>query len=314
MVILTWFAIIGGIYTLFAIAEDGLTPHIKEDVSHWLLRLDPSRQIVIWAESFTNIFDRVFGEKHVSWQCFWRSSTASIISVLVLTLIWAAFHKEDFVKDLDTAYSVPLFALGILFAVAAFNFLPDYLSLLETRYVIRLLCRQRSVPFIIGILAIDMLVTASIFTMMFIIATLLFIFLLMSLTDLVPRELPFRVVFHSFFSQEYLVQLSKSAFLFERMRPPTETTGAPVGVPFYSTFTTSAWIWLYLASSGLIRLALYLARGISWTKTILNIDEKPLKSMGFVSCLLVSVLYWGWVVVRWMKFVSSHTTVVTFPH
>src|SRR5215475_2430049 len=48
-----------------------------------------------WPDTFAKVFDSVFGEKHLSWKCFWRSAVASYAALLVTTTIGVLLKRLD---------------------------------------------------------------------------------------------------------------------------------------------------------------------------------------------------------------------------
>ena len=80
------FATIGGIWALFDRAEKVVHPKIRERLSDWLTSKTPI-QIADWPGMFASVFDRVFGEKHLSWKCFRRSAIVSLLSTGIMCLV-----------------------------------------------------------------------------------------------------------------------------------------------------------------------------------------------------------------------------------
>ena len=58
---------------------------------------------------------------------------------------------------------------------------------------------------------------------------------------------------------------------------------------FYSTFFTSIWLWLYLLAGALSSLVMGGLATIQWTKRFMDIEKKPILSIGTMSILLVSL-------------------------
>ena len=89
-----------------------------------------------------------------------------------------------------------------------------------------------------------------------------------------------------------LTDVSKSLVLYD-----LESSGFVL--PFiYSTLFTSVWLWLY----GLARLAVRVAgranRSISFCQWMFDLD-KPLRVLGFVSMIIVTLVYLAIPVVRY---------------
>ena len=158
----TLYASVQVVWSLFDKAEKVVTSQTRCDVSRWLRQVDPVNTTEHWPRTFIAIFDSVFGEHHLSWRCIWRSCAASLIGVAILTLVWASFHPDEafyFFATFDVAGG--LLILG-LWAVM-FNLVPDYLSLLETRYVLRWMGPKPSALRVCALLAFDVIATGTIF-------------------------------------------------------------------------------------------------------------------------------------------------------
>jgi hypothetical protein len=70
----------GVVWKFFERVEAILNEDTKLEIAVWLLgrkKLSPAFQN--WPGTFTKIFNRVFGPKHLSWKCFWRTTIASIL-------------------------------------------------------------------------------------------------------------------------------------------------------------------------------------------------------------------------------------------
>jgi len=69
-------------------------------------------------------------------------------------------------------------------------------------------------------------------------------------------------------------------------------SGQPsMGIWLYSTYFTSVWVWLYALSGLAVRLTQFFGLRVHRLKGVLDIENKPLRSMGFVSIALVSLLF-----------------------
>lgn len=274
--ILAWLGIVGGIGFLFSHAEDSLKPEIKQSISNWLKNLDAVGPVRNWPSQFAAVFDRTFGEDHLTWRCFFRSCIASLTSVVIFILIWSIFRQREFdsfVSSLidQNAFSPVIFFLG---APIAFNFIPDYLSLLETRFIISRMGLRHSIVEHVGLLVADFILTGIIIFVFF-----LTIFSIEHLfTD---QAMSFvKLTRHHISAVEQGFRLSVFG-----------TGNINMGIFFYSTYITSVWVWLYALSGFMVKLAQKLDISWSWLKRFLNIDEKPLRSMAMVSILIVTIIF-----------------------
>jgi len=71
------------------------------------------------------------------------------------------------------------------------------------------------------------------------------------------------------------------------------------GVLGLAAFFTSVWVWSYALSGAAVRLARSLGVGVTALRRVLDIDNKPITSLGWVAMLLASTLYWSLALVRW---------------
>ena len=263
-----------GLFTVIAVfferVEKGLSEDTKLRISLWLLEVNPAEYFKSWPETFPAVFDTVFGDKHLSWRCFLRSSVASFAGlgvVVLVTLVWA---EEDmgFAILFSDFYGTPLFLLlGML--GAALNLFPDYLSLLETRFVLRRMRRAGGVG-LVGWLALDWLLTTAIFGFG---VLFLVVFLVASSGEGLGRDLLAEWV------QLFWLEL------------PELLTGGNEFLSFYlwTTYLISIWLWLYALSGLIVRSA----RAVPSVRDTLNIEDRPLYSMGLVAGGLAALAWWG---------------------
>ncbi len=83
----SWLSIVGGICGLFSAAEDVIIAKSKSAISNWLKNFDFTSELPNVPALFAETFDTIFTKKHFSWKCSFRSSVASLISVLIMILI-----------------------------------------------------------------------------------------------------------------------------------------------------------------------------------------------------------------------------------
>jgi hypothetical protein len=147
------------VWALFDRAETVATDEAKTAVSRWLRNLDPVGPLAHWPTAFATVFDRVFGERHLSWRCFLRSCVASVASVAIVTIIWVVLRRQEAALFIQkNLASGMLFALAVILSAVVLNTIPDYLSLLETRYVIHWMGKRPSMGRILSCLALDFVV------------------------------------------------------------------------------------------------------------------------------------------------------------
>lgn len=269
--LLAWFSSMAGVWLLFDRAAIVLNDNLRTKLSAWL-KNDNIRSSKEWPDIFIAIFDNFFGEKHFSWKCFFRSSLASICVVIMMTLVlYLVFGSFPLVMDEPASY---LFFFGITFLL---NIIPDYFSLLQTRKILNWM-RNSNLFVRFLLLVLDFLLTT------FIVGFALGLGLILTFTIfLEPNFNYFFEALKSLISDfPYFKSIVFSLFSGEDFM---------FSVWIYSTFVTSAWIWFFVASSFVVKFFGLFRKGLGSLKKVFNVDEKPLRTLGFVSMLLVTIIF-----------------------
>jgi len=249
-------------------------------VSSWLTGTSLRESIGSIPAQFALLFDRVFGERHFSRGCFNRSCLATIYSVMVVSVLALEFAPPTpFALPGEAAPGAvppPLFLLNMFAPMVLFNFVPDYFSLLETRWAIRWMTTSRERG---AILSFDVLATAVIS-----LAGILFFAWLLGLAVAWGED---RSWYESFsFSGEILRALLGVV-------PEGSTDGIilMVRISFISAFFTSIWLWLYTLSAVVASTLIRIGRGVGFLLRMADVDQHPFRSVGFTGVLLVSGLF-----------------------
>jgi len=263
----SYFGMAAGVWALFDRADKALNEAAKKSIAEWLQNINPTTERSRWPGQFIEIFDSVFGEKHLSWKCFFRSCLASIFSVTVVLIIYLGVG-EDFIlvkRPWQEKIILYMFVAGILL-----NLIPDYFSLLETRFLLHWLRKSASYLKSFSLMFLDILITFFIFYGTIIIY--------LSLSALTPN-----------------IDISPGIFEATWVFIPYSLTFSGMfpflGIYLYSTFFTSVWIWLYVLSGFLIKISQRSGRFIKMLRSFLDVKNKPLPSLGFASNLIILILY-----------------------
>lgn len=153
------------------------------------------------------------------------------------------------------------------------NFIPDYASLLETRWAIRWM---EGTGRLWRLVVVDALVTALI--------SLLFIGAFYA-TVAAPS------MGRDFALGDLLVTVLWPPYA------PISAEGSDqfgltlLSISFYSAFFTSVWLWLYALGTVLARLLVRMNSGVGFLLRVTDVESQPFRSMGFVSVLIVSGLF-----------------------
>lgn len=296
-----WIALMFGVWFLFEKAEESVTPQVRQTVSRWLMKLDVAAAVRTWPSSFLRIFDSVFGRRHLSLRCFLRSSLVSLASVTILTMIWLSLLGVSLNEIIGPtvlwrssywargAIVMPLFVA--LPFMLCFNLLVDYVSLLETRYVLGILADVRSRSRTAALLTVDILATGVVWIVFWLVAVVPAIGLGLIIGDNYQGDL-YHGALLAFWTGWDVVAGDLDGVIRGNF-----TNGATF---FYSTFVTSFWLWLYVGTSLLVRASGPVGKVVSVAKHGLDLEERPIAALGLVAILLVTIAFaCGLLVILW---------------
>jgi len=256
---LTWFGLMGGVWALFDRAETVVSKESKKKVTAWIKGLEISSRKDL-PQTFVDAFNAVFGRRHFSLRCIFSSVIASFSFVVILQILFMSLNPPKAKMVLEN----PSIFFSIFFTASILNLVPDYFSLLETRLILRAMTKASSTWRILILIIADFILTTVIMIVAFVGVSLLFDATLAVIAENCRLGLEFRTA---------------------------ELGDINFGIFFYTTFLTSFWIWLYVLALIIARIVVRLGRVWSWFKGVLNFTEKPLRSLGFLSMILVTVIY-----------------------
>ncbi len=252
----------------------------------WLLGVKVGHRLEHWHEIFANVFDRVFGEKHLSWRCFVRSGIASVGFALLLLLLSRGNAQWLSARWYMPNHSMflPYFLLYMLFG----NILPDYCSLLETRFILKIMKRSsRGLQPLL--LVLDVMLTSA----FALVGVCIGAFLQWTVSEVLHP-----VVSPTYGWQAYFVNtiLHVPESVIPSLQPHHDFGVARLW--FYPAFFTSIWLWLFAESGFILKAARSFDIGFDWFNRHFDIETKPLSSIGLVSGALLALIYW--VAVAWL--------------
>jgi len=127
---------VAGAFAVVTKTAHALLPSGKKDsLALWLMGAETDQS---WSRSFCDLFDEIFGAQHLSLKCILRSFLASL---LAMVFIWV------FLGSIGTLQVRAAGAADILLVLKyglAINLVADYVSLLETRYLLKLLDKHHA--------------------------------------------------------------------------------------------------------------------------------------------------------------------------
>jgi hypothetical protein len=262
-------AIAGGVAKGFEWFDAALNDDSRFKLSMWLVSVPGDEQIDAWAGVFPNLIDRVFGPKALSWRFFLRSCIASFVAIALVTILgvimygpdWIFGNGLEFLSDHALALALALGCTGVGTLIA--NCIPDYLSVLVSRYFVGAMRRNPRGFRIFLLLIADTISTVIV-------------------ADAGMWALHF-IVDHIFRGTSW----QANGFVdFNGLL----TRGMYRNV-FLASLFTSVWVWLYVLASVAIRI-LHKVRFL-WTKLlpVLSVEDKPMQAIGRVAGLMAGCSY-----------------------
>ena len=263
--LILWAASIGAIITIFRVMDETATPDAKRKVADWIKSFAAksiSQTIIESPQWFIEAFDRIFGERHLTLRCFFRSCVASLLAVFAITIMWIVMVEDPTPRQAYFSY----LAIDLIMAIFGFalvlNLVPDYISLLETRWILHNVAHA-DVKKLIVLLVLDVIITGGIFACGF--------------------GIVWVVIGESV--AEYL-ELMGMGILFR-----SYGSGLSLGIFFYSTYFTSVWLYLFIASSIATKLLYSLGRVGNWVIASRDIEGKPYQSMGLITIGILTFFF-----------------------
>jgi hypothetical protein len=281
----------GFVFGFFKTVGDLLADKTNWKIARWI-RLKSFETGVVadeaanWPKTFAEVFDRVFGTEHWSLKCFWRSCLASYCAVIISFTVWAV--RFPFYGSWKNAVFLTLICGSIG------NVPFDYVSLLETRWLLGVMSKTKSGAVLLGLVLTDAIVTL----VLGVIGGLLADRVYYSVMEWRRPELwcvgAAQYNCHEVQFSHYLLELKVA------IENPAQLVDVLAGkflLWLAAAFFTSIWLWLYAGAGFLLRFVLGFDMIFNWFNRKFDIEKKPLQSIGLVAGALVAIVYWTAVIV-----------------
>lgn len=280
MFVLSWLGLTWSIYRLFNLTEDVVNDEVKESLSKWLMNLKVHDNYN-WATIFISVFDNVFTDNHFSRKCFIRSCFASLLAYILIGIILGITDINVLEPGIDEV-------IGFISIATIINLIPDYISLLQTRYFLNFVSTVSNPLVILMFIFLDVIVTAIIFVVFGYLTLFVSILVLSPLSSISLSDL--------FTPREWYSLLMNS---YHNINVES-TLGAALRTGFFSTFFTSCWLWIFLLSSSIFKLFSLMSKLLKFFQDVLNIEERPFSSLGFMMISIVTLIYIVWAIVLFL--------------
>jgi hypothetical protein len=284
-------AIVGLVVSLFVLGDRLLGRERRRELGGWLIdELPADARVDSLPKAFIEWFDRLFRTRAVQvlgvelhLPSFPRSALASFLALVAAFVVWLA-NKGGLSEPPSSGTNVSYLLLLYGGATVVTNIIPDYLSLVESRFVLGKLSRARSPLAKLGWLLVDAGATAAI----------VFCFLWASGTVLLPLVSEGSLyavgcLTPESFDLRRMVDIVVAGLTFST--PPGTLNYDVSAVYIYSSFFTSFWVWLYLGSSLLVRLARLVPAVREFLRRACRVHDYPLRVLAVVSGLVAIALF-----------------------
>ncbi len=266
--------------SLFRIADKDLNPALKAIARQWFLPVEGTVRVNT-IEAFNNMFESFFGRAHFSIKCVQNSTNASTIALIIIFLISFLLTQASPLDTVDTTTLNKLVPPIVLIALV--NIFGDYISLLETRVLLRLSAKHQKL--LVPALLLDAVLTPIIFAFFFafipvIIGAVLF-------GDFQAVE----IIFGTFLSLLNILALNPYSVAETRL---DENLVLAIRAGFATAYITSIWLWLALIFGPIVRFFVWSRHtGLTAVGRILDTQNKPFTALGYVTALLILLIGLG---------------------
>ena len=281
----TWLALVGSVWALFALAEEHIAAPHRVQITRWL-----RCQIPYWPATFVAVCDSVFGPPTLSGAYVLRACMASHIAAFLVLCLSGVFYPGTSGLMLLVLF---LYAPALVGSLALVNLLPGSLSILVHRALLQRVSNGQGPPRV-GTWLVLACATTGILAVLACTLGFLVVFVSNRVHSL-QRPVTWIIGYVESIIKDTAGGLSA---LQEAVRlQPVLMPGMAFpsfGIWLYAPCFPFVWVWLYLLSGVLIRgaTACGLMRASRRAPRLLDIDVRPLHTLGAVAVGVVSVVYW----------------------
>jgi hypothetical protein len=266
----------GSVLGAFELIERLASQRAKDALSKWLLTFDIQKAKAL-PDGTKELFEKIFGERHLSLKCFVRSAAFSLGAMVFVGLILLLINPR--IISVLGSYVSASWELRLMLWLP-WSILIDYVSLFKTRFILGVIARmrRRNELAAAAIAAIDYVV----YRFLFIFGLLLVVLRFKRCSDPDEGHPFFRCDDWSFFDA-FNSDFTSFPFI------PGIAQGW-FSIFFWAGLAPSIWMWLYV-------LALFVTRGllrseklVNWLRWALDVEKNPFRSIGAVAATLAFIV------------------------
>lgn len=234
-------------YKVSDIVDQNLNDQARSDAAQGIRNLFGKK---LWGiKEFSLLFDKAFSRDDGSISLIRSSVVSVIVAVAAIVVIW----PKELLVDNEVMSVIVIFPIML-------NVVPDYLSLVETRWIMKRLGPAQNISKLLGYLSLDIILTALIFIGFPLLVGLMAILVVV----FIPEALAVESIENNKSSLD-IPYLALSPF-------------------FLTTYTTSMWLWFFVIS----RFISSLLSRLNFVSEWLEIDLRPIRSLGLLtSCVIL---------------------------
>jgi hypothetical protein len=282
----TWLALVGSIWTLFALAEEHIAAPHRVQITRWLRCQTP-----YWPTTFVAVCDSVFGPPTLSGSYILRTCVASHIAAFLALCLSGVLYPGTAGLMFLVLF---LYAPALVGSQALVNLLPGSISILAQRALLQRVSEGQGPPRL-GTWLVLASAAAGVLAVLACALALLVVYVSHQVR-LLQRPVTWIIGYVEFVSKDTaggLHALQEAARLQPIILPGM--TFPSFGIWFYTPCFPLVWVWLYFLSGMIIRgvTACALLRAPGCAPGLLDIDARPLHTLGAVAVGVVSVVYWA---------------------
>lgn len=303
-------AVGGSFWVLFAKIDEHLSSEAKQRFTEYLLKINLGELTPTWPETARLLIDKLFGERPFSVRFILTSIAATILASVLMILIWYTLRPDQFVKYAHNNWDTWYGQIWRLIAISLVYWsIPDYVALLKTRHIIKLIANTSSVSKRIILIVIDAVMPFLIYPVCIALLALWFACFWLVGSFVITMSggklaSPIGVQIANNLEGLYytIYWIMSTGAQFTVADPNTPGLISP-GIFFYSMFLPSIWLWLYVIAGAVVAFVVRLRSGARFVRWALDVEKKPLSSIGLVAGCIAAIV--TWIVVLVLTFIGA---------
>jgi hypothetical protein len=267
----------GSVLGVFELGERLASQRAKDAVSKWLLLFDVQRAKAL-PDGTQELFERIFGKRHFSLKCFFRSVAFSLGAMAFIALLMFLIYPKGVLSEIAVITSEIIVVLAVALRLP-WSIIVDYISLFKTRVILHTLTqlKRESKVLELAVLVMDYL----------------FYLILFAIGELATILGGFYIVttlWSESFGPSPVPEVLEAWFKSNLTLFPIDLVEDPLSaIFFWAGFAPSIWMWLYVAALFVTRGLLRSERVVNWLRWFLDVEKNPFRSIGAVAAALAFI-------------------------